>query len=841
MFSAEEGPREKDVAIGTLFKSGSRDLLEQIRTKTFASAEERQMVYESLATSVDLKPAQVIEFLFSPDGELRRAVTQLLAARKDPQTVVLIVKGLKGRPEAARRAALSALDSMGLGSIPAQLSEIMTGKDQALRKPATEALLDLPLNQETLPLLTKVIDGGEAAHRLKAVQRFSELATAANVPFFERLLYDRQERIRLAAYHVICKHAGLPQLPLLISRVPNEPYSTQQLLVKAIQKLAPQGGDEALEQILGLLASGNTGLRNAALKILMAMPDRVAIVRRFIAFTQKLVGWVRDRALESMREFGESVVEPALVLVQDPDPDVRGAALTLLSGFQDPRVVQAGVQLLGDDDWWLAINAADLLGSLGDQRAVPALAQALQREEVRWAAVESLGRLGGPQALQALSQLVKDERAEIRTEALSALALSGDARVVPILKQAAETDPEKSVRARAFEMMTEVAAKTSAGFDEAAVRSAVNASKMAAGAPQIHQLLALARKQDASDLHVSVDSVPILRCSGELIRLNGEPLTPQQTDALLRPLMNDKQWARLQEDYQLDACFCVPNDGRYRGNLFQDRKGLNGVFRVIPDRPPTVGELGLPGEMNDIALYHQGIVIVTGPSGSGKSTTLAALVNLISETRRDHILMLEDPVEFVHPFKSSLINQREVGKHTETYSDALRAALREDPDVIVIGELRDKETIELGLTAAETGHVVLSTLNATTAHKAVDRVISAFPVDEQAQVRESFAGALKLVLAQTLVESADGKGRVGCFELLKATRPICNVIKDCKTFQIPSLMTIGSSAGMQTFDDALMALVRSGKIKAETGYIQASNKDLFEPLVPPKFLEELLA
>jgi twitching motility protein PilT len=833
------------VAIGTLFKSGSKDLLERIKTKNFGSPEERSQAYAQLAQSTDVKLVEAVQFLFTPDAELRKAVGAMLAARKDPATVAVVVKALSGRPEAARRAALNILASLPIGDVAAQVGVLMEtpekGDRAEMRKLATEALLDMPLTQATIPLLTKVIEQGQAGHRLRAVQRFAEVAQAGNVPFFEKLLDDPDESLRLAAYQLIIKFAGPEKLDLLVKRVPDEPYGTQQVLVEAIRKLAPQAGAQATEQVLDLLVSGNTGLRSVALKILMSFPDRVATIRSFISYSQKLQGWVRDRALESMREFGQDVIEPALALVRDPDPDVRGAALMLLAGYDDPRVAEAAVLVLQDKDWWLAINAADMLGTLGDPRAVPALVEALKNEEVRWSAVEALGRIGGPQALQALSQLTRDQRPEIRIEALSALATSEDERVLPILQASAEGDQDKWVRTRAFEMLQGLARKKSANLDEAAVAAAVNSSELSAGAPMAHQLLALARREGASDLHVSVDSVPMIRVGGELRRLQGEPLTEEQAAGLLVPLLDERQRSLLDENHQLDACFHVVNDGRYRGNIFRDRKGLNGVFRVIPEKPPTITELGLPNDLSDIARYHQGVIIVTGPSGSGKSTTLAALVNLVNETRRDHVLTIEDPVEFVHPFKSSLINQREVGKHTASFGASLRAALREDPDVIVIGEMRDKETTELSLTAAETGHVVLSTLNATTAAKAVDRVIATFPVDEQSQVRESFAGALKVIVAQALVQSADGKGLVGCFEILKGTLSIANCIRDGKTFQIPSIMQIGSKSGMRTFDDSLMDLVRAGKVTAETAYLRANRKELFEPLVAPKFLEDLLA
>ncbi|HYR27358.1 MAG TPA: PilT/PilU family type 4a pilus ATPase, partial [Thermoanaerobaculia bacterium] len=279
------------------------------------------------------------------------------------------------------------------------------------------------------------------------------------------------------------------------------------------------------------------------------------------------------------------------------------------------------------------------------------------------------------------------------------------------------------------------------------------------------------------------------------------------------------------------------NAGRYRANVFLDHQGYSAVFRVIPDRPPTIAEVGLPPHLAEIADYHQGLVLVCGPSGSGKSTTLAALVNLFNETRSDHVITMEDPIEFVHPFKNCLINQREVGSHTVSYARALRAALREDPDVIVIGELRDNESISLALTAAETGHIVLGTLNSTSAAKAIDRVTVSFSADEQPQIRASLSESLKFVIAQRLLPGREPHTQVPCFEILKGTTNIANMIRDEKTYQIYSAMQIGRSQGMQTFDEGLKDLVQRGLITAESAYLAAQKKEEFEAMVSAEFLQ----
>jgi twitching motility protein PilT len=829
------------VGVATLFKSEAKDLVERLQSRAFSTPDEKRALCEELAGSPQVKVVDAVRLLFHPDGDVRKAAGRLLATRRDAETVRHFLEASKGRPEPARRAALAMLATLGLGDVVSQVGTMVEQGDPATRKVATEALLDLPLTSETAPLLVKVIEGGEAAHRLRAVTRFAEIAQERNLAFFERLLDDADERIRFAAWQAMIKFAKPQGLELFLKRIGDEPYATQQVLIQAIQALVPQAGPQGVQQVLGLLASGKTALRTAALKILLSLPDRVGVIRQLITYSLQLAGWVRDRALESLREFGPQVMEPAIELLGDRDAEVRSAAMALASSFQDPRVTAAAARLLEDEDWWLGINAADVLGRARDPGSVPALVKALQRDDIRWAAVEALGRVGGPQALQALSGLVRDPRPEIRIEALSALAISEDARVLPLLQHSAEGDPIKWVRARAFDLARDLARKKSTTLDEARLRAAVAATEVGAGSPDIHRLLALARRQGASDLHVSVDSVPVMRVGGQLARLQGQPLSAEATASLLAPLLSPDQARRLEEAKQLDACFHVENDGRYRGNLFVDRKGLNGVFRVIPEQPPTITDLGLPSSLSEIALIHQGIIIVTGPAGCGKTTTLASLVNLVNETRRAHVLTLEDPVEFVHPFKQSLVNQREVGKHTDSFAKALRAALRENPDVIVIGEMRDPETVSLALTAAETGHVVLATMNATTAPKAVERIIASFPADEQAQVRESFADALKLVLAQQLLPATGGRGRVACFELLKANHAIANLIRDSKTFQLPSIMQIGQSTGQRTFDDSLMELVRTGKVAPEVAYLRAASKDAFEPLVPPRFLEELLA
>jgi len=315
----------------------------------------------------------------------------------------------------------------------------------------------------------------------------------------------------------------------------------------------------------------------------------------------------------------------------------------------------------------------------------------------------------------------------------------------------------------------------------------------------------------------------------------------EEIAARIEQMLDPTQRAALAECGELDFCYSIPEVGRYRVNTYRTRNGQEAAFRVIPNVAPTFADLGLPAHLAELADYHQGIIMVAGPAGSGKSTTLNALVNLLNESRPVHVLTLEEPVEFVHAPKLALVNQRQIGTHSRSFERALRGALREDPDVIVVGELRDAETTKMCLEAAETGHLVITTMPTRSAVGTVERVVSAFPPDEQAQVRMSLSEAMKFVIAQRLLPQAKGQGRVAAFEILKGTFAVGALIRDNKTINIPSIMQIGRREGMQTLDMALEDLVERGRISAEEAYLRAEKPESFAPRCSKQFLESLAA
>ena len=342
----------------------------------------------------------------------------------------------------------------------------------------------------------------------------------------------------------------------------------------------------------------------------------------------------------------------------------------------------------------------------------------------------------------------------------------------------------------------------------------------------ITELLAFSAKQGASDLHLSAGLPPMIRVDGDVRRINLPPLEHQEVHSLIYEIMNDKQRKDYEEFLETDFSFEVPGVARFRVNAFNHNRGSGAVFRTIPTKVLSMEDLSLGQVFKDISMVPRGLVLVTGPTGSGKSTTMAAMIDFINDNRYDHILTIEDPIEFVHESKKCLINQREVHRDTHGFSEALRSALREDPDIILVGELRDLETIRLALTAAETGHLVFGTLHTTSASKTMDRVVDVFPAEEKSMIRSMLSESLEAVISQTLLKRVNG-GRVAAHEIMIGTPAIRNLIREGKVAQMYSAIQTGGALGMQTLDQCLAEMVQKNVISRDIAREQAKMPEKF--------------
>jgi twitching motility protein PilT len=337
--------------------------------------------------------------------------------------------------------------------------------------------------------------------------------------------------------------------------------------------------------------------------------------------------------------------------------------------------------------------------------------------------------------------------------------------------------------------------------------------------------------QGASDLHLASGQQPILRLHGDMERVKYNVLEDGELKAMLYEIAPEMKIKQYEETGDVDFGYEIPGVARFRCNFFNQKYGCGAVFRQIPTKVNTADDLGLPPILKRAAMLHKGLVLFTGPTGSGKSTSLAAMIDHANKHRKDHIITIEDPIEFVHQSQGCLINHREVGTHTRSFSAALRGALREDPNIILVGEMRDLETIRLAIEAAETGHLVFSTLHTTNAAKTVDRIIEVFPQEEQAQIRSALSTSLKLVVAQTLLKRIDKKGRCAALEVMVVTPAVANLIRENKTFQIPSAIQVGKQFGMHTLDDSIMEVLQKKLVSAEEAYSNCIDRAKFRPFL----------
>ena len=346
--------------------------------------------------------------------------------------------------------------------------------------------------------------------------------------------------------------------------------------------------------------------------------------------------------------------------------------------------------------------------------------------------------------------------------------------------------------------------------------------------PQLDKYFQLTIDQCASDLHMPAGSPPCIRINGDLVKLEAQPLTHEQNMTMFSEIMNERSTQEFKKKRQVDFAHSFGATARFRTNIFMQRRGISGSFRLIPGKIITVEQLQLPEAIVGLCKLKKGLILVTGPTGSGKSTTLAALIDFINQSLKGHVITIEDPIEFVHQNKTCLVSQRQVGESVDSFSDGLRAALREDPDIILVGEMRDLETISMAITAAETGHLVFGTLHTTSASKTVDRIIDAFPVTQQEMIRTILSDSLKGVIAQTLLKRTDGKGRIAAFEILLGVPALANLIRENKSFQIPSLIQTQRGLGMQLMDQALIDLVKQRKVSMQDAGEWATDKKTFK-------------
>ncbi len=804
---------------------GSRSALQKVIKAEWKSDEEKMAVLTALRDESP-KPLDLLPLLWTSDPVVRQTVAPLFIARADAKSVSQLLVDMQSQGTAARGFALRVVTRIRGDIVAPALEGLIKDVSSMKQRLGWEVALELP-PEFRAAYVERAVKEAPGPMRVQALNR--AVADKGGALQCRALLIesaqDPEDRLRERAMELLASMgADITDdvLDLMLDRFSKDNAAVRSHCMTAIRAAATARSSELRPKFLKMLSEGDDSLRRTAAELLFLTGSPDTVVLEILQHVRSLLGWMRTRILNTLKTFGDEVLRPAAALLDNDDDDVRMQALVLCEHFEDPRLVGPVVKLLEDPDWWLRITACETLGKLKDERVIPHLVKALDDKDTRWAAIDALGNIGGEQALRALVKLLSDERPEVRLEVLQACSRSHDARLGKLLKQVMETDPSQEVRTRAVELAREYGAVTP---EQERATASISSAEIKR---PLDKLLAKAREMSASDIQITVGEPPFFRMNGKVQRADFPALDEAQTREMILEILDPVRRKAFEKAGEIDFCHAIPGVGRYRANAFVQRKGTCASFRCIPNLPPTFADLRLPGQLTELLDYHQGLILVSGPAGGGKSTTLAAIINLINETKSDHVITLEDPIEFVHPVKNSLVNQREVGRHTQSFARALRGALRQDPDVIMVGEMRDVDTIRMSLMAAETGHLVVATLHTTSAVATVDRLIESFPPDEQQQVRMGLSESLKYVVSQSLVPRADGKGRVAVYEVLKGTMNVGTLIRDSKTYQLPSLMQISRASGMQTLDQSLEELLDAGLITAETAYARAEKKETFE-------------
>lgn len=815
---------------------GRGTIVQRLTQGRWRNDEERRQAIQELREA-NLRSGELLSLVWLEDAAVRQAAGELFIAQADAQGVQSLVREMGRRSSNERTIAGRIFNRLPEELVRPAIEELLNDKQAKQRQLGWEIALSLG-GQLGIDYLQQAVENAPQMMRLSALRRLLQLVQPARI--VDVLVSVAQsEDVRLAATAVqsLATVHDERVLNLMINRFAEGDPAVREQAARWLLEAAQRTPQPVRQAMLKVLSTGDDGTRRQCVQILLQTGDPREVLVELLTFMNDLIGWLKDRILETLRTFGDEILRPAVQLLQHEDENLRTSALVLAESFHDKRLVGPLCRLLKDEDWWLKITACDSLGRLQDERAVPFLAEALQDEDCNWAAIDALAQIGSPQALNPLAQLLREDRAELRMEVVRAFSRFTDERLIGILRTVREKDPSMDVRTRAAEVLRDMAARLQLNLESSEVSTTVAANMLQ---NPIERLLAQVREQNGSDLHIGVGEPPMIRYRGRLVRMEGyEPLSAEDTVRWVDSILEPRHKKELEEHGEVDFCHSVREVGRYRANAYQERLGMSATFRVIPNQPPTFADIGLPGHLAELLDYHQGIIMVSGPSGSGKSTTLATIINLINETKASHVITMEEPIEFVHPVKSALVNQREIGKHSGTFATALRGALREDPDVIMVGELREPEVIRMALEAAETGHLVLATMHTTSAVQTIERLITSFPPEEQMQVRLSVSESLKYVICQSLIPRKDGEGRCAVFEILKGTFNVSNLIRDGKSYQLPSLMQIGRNVGMQTVDAALLDLVEQGLITAETAYKRAQNPENFTALCAPEFIAEI--
>jgi twitching motility protein PilT len=698
---------------------------------------------------------------------------------------------------------------------------VLESADERVVTAAIEAVGALASEDEFFAIIGASLDSPRLDVVVAAVRGLGRHRSPRVVQALQRKLREGPNAVRVAVVEAAQALATPEALNLLVDALGYTHIQVRTRAANGIAQLGIEGKVDVARAIVWLLRNRDVNVKRLAVEIVSRVGDpKGDLGPRLLELTTDEDWWVRERVMDALvKMWPRGLTRHIVGYLQDPSDVVRRFAVGALQRIKDPEALGALVRTaMSDADWWVRETAIECIADLKDARAVPYLRKLLAEvPETRIACVRALGAMAAKEASPEVAELLESDDPDLRLQVIECLRALDD-RSQALWIKSCERDEDHRVRNAANELLRSWRCETDATADHDARRG-------------LDLILLAAVEREADDVVIASGRPPMIKRMGKMQPLGGEPLGAEAVDDLLLTQLSTAQRQALGEQRDVDLSYEIKGKGhRFRVNVFRQLTGLSAVFRAIRGSLLDYDALGLPQIVRTFPDLKNGMVLVGGPTGSGKSTTLAALIDHINRTSRRHIITIEDPVEVVHECKQCLVNQREVGTHTRSFDGALRAALRQDPDVILVGEMRDLETIAFAVAAAETGHLVFGTVHTVSADTSIDRLINVFPLKQQGQVRTMLADSLRAVVCQHLLRRKDKPGRVLAAEVLIVSEAVASMIRNAKTFQIPQVLTTSRELGMQSMDLELSRLVRDGIVEFEEGYNKAIDKRSYESL-----------
>jgi twitching motility protein PilT len=774
-----------------------------------------------------------LEVIARVGGAQAAPVFERLLLRPDPTERLLAIRWL-GDPRVMGRHSAIALRT---------LQPLLKDPHESIAIAAAIAIGQLASEVEYHAVLVPLVDGKNLKLAGTIVEGLKRFPTARTAEVLERKLASGPNVLRLAALSAVENALGAaaadvdPLLGVVVAALGHPQIAVRNRASEVMSALSRSPHVEVGRTIVWLLRSGDLTTRRMAAEVLKSIQDpHGELWPKLITSLRDDDWWVRETVMQALLELaGTGLSRYMVAWLKDGSDVVRRFALGVLARLKDPDTIAAVVHVARTDtDWWAREKAIEVIAGFKDARALPILVELMQQvPELQLACIEALRAIDVERARPHLLPLLASPDADVRLRVLRFVEEQNDPAHKPLVEPLA-ADPDPSVQRLARALLVRWRVVKASGESDAVVPPPQAGATVDADDRPLDQLLVRLFEAGGDDLIVAPERPLFMKRHGQVEALTTHPLSTDRVASLLTPLVTAQMAERLDQKRDVDFSLTVKSSGqRVRANLFRQRGGLSAVFRAVRAEIPVLDQLGLPKAVHDLLRLRTGLVLVCGPTSSGKSTTLAAFIDAINRTQPRHVISIEDPIEIVHGHKLALVQQRELGTHTKSYARALKSALREDPDVIVIGELRDRETIELALTAAETGHLVFGTVNATSSDAAVDRLVHAVGRHQQDQARASLADSLRAVVCQTLVRRRpDLEGpRLLASELLLHSDAVANLIRKGKTVQLPSLIATSREQGMQALDTDLIRLLKGGLADELDVLAKARNKAVVEQAV----------